>query len=156
MLMDDNYVAGLFDGEGFARIFKKVRQGHVGYYPAVGIGMTHYPVIKMLYDEFGGHLNENRHDLRNPKYRIQFCWGIHNQGVAPFLRRILPYVIVKREEVELVLALRDHIDQNPYHHKGRDVGNNRKDIRDEILAYREDLYMKCKILKKRAYPTLTD
>ena len=152
--MDDRYVAGLFDGEGFARIFKKSKGKSVGYYPAVGIGMTHYPVIKMLHKEFGGHLNENRHDLRNAKHRIQFCWGIHNQGVAPFLRRIQPYVIVKREEIDLVLALRNHIDQHPYHSERGGARNERKD-RDLILAYRESLFLQCRALKKRSFLSLT-
>jgi hypothetical protein len=74
--------------------------------------------------------------------------------VSNFLRRIRPYVIVKREEVDLVLQLRDHIDQHPYNFKGRGDGANRKD-REKILAYREKLYQACKALKKRSYPPLT-
>lgn len=156
-MLDDRQVAGLFDGEGCARIFKKVRGNHIGYYPAVFLGMTYYPIIKMLYNEFGGHLNQTRHDFDNPKNRIQFCWGIHNRGVAGFLTRVTPHLIVKKEEAELVLKLRYHIDSHPYNKQGNGHSSwQPRENRDSILAYREDLFQRCRALKKQIFPPLEE
>ena len=151
--MDDRYVAGLFDGEGYVRIFKKVRKNHTGYYIAVGLGMTYYPIIKALHEEYGGSYSENRHDLRNSKNRIQFTWHVHNKIGANFLHRIRPYVVVKKDELEIALALQDHIEKNKYISSGRNHMTERKD-RDQILAYREDLFQRIKALKKRSFPPL--
>lgn len=158
--MDDRYVAGLFDGEGFVRIarFQKPNSTHIRYAIHLGIGMTHWPVIEALKTEYGGSIHENRHDLRNPKNRIQFMWVAASQVGAAFLRRVLPYLIVKRDEAEIALHLQDHIDANPYKPAGRPKKGGvvkHREGRDDLFAYREELYQQITALKKRSYPSLT-
>ncbi len=63
--MDDQartpkYIAGLFDGEGYIRIFKKSKKNHVGYYISAGIGMCHRPTIEAFHEKFGGSLDRQR------------------------------------------------------------------------------------------------
>jgi hypothetical protein len=148
--MDIRYVAGLFDGEGYVRIarWKKPNSRHVRYQVIAGIGMTYFPVIEALRDQFGGSMNENRHDLRNPKARIQFTWHIASQTAASFFRKVLPHLIVKRDEVELALQLQDSIDK--YVHK---LGHHHKyhPDRDKIFARRADLAARIFALKKRTF-----
>lgn len=151
--MNLNYVAGLFDGEGYVYIFKKVKRNHIGYYVCTGIGMCYKPIIVTLHQNFGGHINASQH--KNPKHRTQFMWGLVNQQAAKFLRQIQPYSVVKQAEIDLALELQDHIDQNPYNFKGRGYGGNRKD-REGILAYREELLIKCKALKTQTFSPLLD
>jgi len=153
--MDDRYVAGLFDGEGVVRINRKQRGVHRGYNLHVAIGMNYYPVVKALCDAYGGSVHMNRHDLRNPKNRIQFSWIVANQKAATFLRRILPFAIVKLDEIVIALKLQDHIDANPYISAGRNHMLERKN-RDKILAYREELCIQISALKKRSFPPLTE
>lgn len=153
--MDIRYVAGLFDGEGFVRVAKwaKPNSVHVRYQVVGGIGMTHRPVIEALQAQFGGTIYANRHDLRNPKARVQFMWHFASQTGASFLRQIVPHLIVKKEEVELALELQDDIDK--YRHK---LGNQFRlnPQRDEILAYRDSLASRIHALKKRAYAPLVE
>lgn len=153
--MDDRYVAGLFDGEGYVRIsrWEKPNSKHIRYQLYLGIGMTYLPVIKMLAKEYGGTVNQNRHDLRNPKARIQFTWILASQKAASFLRRIEPYSIVKKDEIHIALRLQEHIDTNPYIPAGKNHEYERKS-RTRILAYRERLYRQIAILKKRSFPPL--
>lgn len=158
--MDDRYVAGLFDGEGYVRIarYKPSGSSHIRYAIHLGIGMTHRPVIEALQAEYGGSLHENRHDLRKPGNRIQFYWIAGSRVGAAFLRRVLPYLIVKREEAEIALLLQEHIDANPYKPTGRPKKGETKKPREglaEILAYRDDLFDRITALKKRSYPSLT-
>jgi hypothetical protein len=153
--MDDRYAAGLFDGEGYVRIarWEKPNSMHIRYQIFMGIGMCFYPVIKMLSDQYGGTINENRHDLRNPKNRIQFNWKLASQKAAAFLRRIEPYSVVKQDEINVALQLQEHIDNNPYIPTGKNHEYERKD-RAQILEYREKLYKQITLLKKRSFPPL--
>lgn len=151
--MDIAYAAGLFDGEGYVRvsIWAKPNSPHVRYAVIGGIGMTYLPVILALRDQFEGSVNQNRHDLRNPKHRIQFTWHIASQTAATFFRQILPHLIVKREEVELALQLQDDIDTNR-----RKLGSHYRPglERDAIFANRADIAAKIYALKKRTWAPL--
>jgi hypothetical protein len=151
--MDIRYAAGLFDGEGYVRVarWEKPNSPHVRYQVVGGIGMTYLPVIEALHRRFGGSINQNRHDLRNPNARIQFTWHIASQTAASFFRKALPHLIVKRDEVELALKLQDSIDE--YRHK---LGHHhvRHPERDKIFAYRANLASQIYALKKRAFAPL--
>lgn len=152
--MDDRYVAGLFDGEGYVRIAKweKPNSRHVRYQVFLGIGMTHRPIIEALHKEYGGSLNQNRHDLRSKKHRIQFTWTISSRGAVEFLNRVLPFLVVKKDEADIALKLQEHIDANPY----KSVGPVAlRDNHEKIIAHREKLYLAITALKKRSYPPLT-
>ena len=140
--MNIHYLAGLFDGEGYVYIFKKVRGNHVGYYLSTGITMCHRPLMESIHKKFGGHLNGNRAELRNPNNRTQFMWGAANKVAADFLRKIRPYVLIKGEQIDIGLTLQNHIDTIKY---------PTKEQREEVRNYRESLYQRCKILKGETF-----
>jgi hypothetical protein len=152
--MDDRYAAGLFDGEGYVRInrWEKPNSTHIRYNLFVGIGMSHLPIIQALQREYRGSLNMNRHDLRNPRARIQFTWNVASRIAATFLRRIEPHVIVKKDEVLIALRFQDHVENTPYVRLGRK--KERRENHEEIYAYREGLYREISALKKRSFPPL--
>lgn len=153
--MNIHYMAGIFDGEGFVYIFKKQiasKPHHIGYYISAGVNMTHLPTIKAFHDRFGGHLNNGRDPLKT-NHRQVFCWGVANQKAANFLKIIRPYVLVKADEIDVALALQEHIEQTQYVSPGRNHMTERPD-RAEILAYREELYQRCKALKTRSFTPL--
>lgn len=147
--MDIAYAAGLFDGEGYVRVNRWEKPGstHIRYQVIAGIGMTYLPVIEKLREQFGGAIHENHHELRNPNARTQFCWVIGSQTAAGFFRQILPFLIVKRDEVELALQLQGNIDK--YCHKFKHRAQS--DERDAVRAYREDVAAQIYALKKRTF-----
>lgn len=153
--MLDAYAAGLFDGEGYVRIatWEKPRSIHVRYQVIAGIGVTYYPVVEALQKTYGGSINQNRHDLRNQKNRIQFTWHIASQTAASFFRRVLPHLIIKREQVELALQMQDSIDK--YRHQ---LGHAHKlhPDRDRIFAERAGIAAQIRALKKEAFPALVN
>jgi hypothetical protein len=160
--MEIAYAAGLFDGEGYVRIARWEKPGsiHIRYNVIGGIAVTYLPIIQALRDQFGGSINQNRHDLRNPKHRIQFTWHIASQTAATFFRQIVPYLIIKREEVELALRLQDDIDAGQMTkfkgwHNGKSERNRNDPERLAIHAYREDLANQLFALKKRTFPPLS-
>jgi hypothetical protein len=149
------YAAGLFDGEGHVGIIKKMlasKPNHIGYYISAGITMTHYPTLKAFHDQFSGRI-DNHTPPAKPSHRQCFHWGISDRMAVTFLRAIRPYTVIKADEIDLALALGEHIKRNRYTSSGRNHMTERPN-RDAILAYRESLYLQCKQLKKRAFAPL--
>lgn len=143
--MDIRYAAGIFDGEGFVYIFKKVKRESIGYYVSVGVNMCHRPTVEAFYHRFGGHLN-NGSTRKNPTHRRLFYWGAANRMAASFLEEIRPFLVVKADEADVALQLQKHIDQHRYISPGRNHMTERPN-RDAILAFREGLFQQCKALK---------
>lgn len=139
--MDDKYAAGLFDGEGFIRINHQVikTSNHIRYNLYGGINMTYRPIIEKLYEEYGGSLHSRP---ATPPNRALFGWVIASQTAASFLRRVRPYLVVKAAEADLALEFQHNIDSNP------NCGGGRKPNRQDLLNFRDDLYLRIKALKK--------
>lgn len=147
--MSPAYFAGLFDGEGYVRVarWEKPSSTHIRYQITAGIGMTFKPVIDLLLQEFGGSIHINRHDLRNKNARPQHCWIVASQKASAFFKVIKPFLIVKRDEVELALELQGNIDK--YRHKFKNHRNTPDQL--EVRAYREKLASEILALKKRQF-----
>lgn len=153
--MDNGYVAGLFDGEGYVRIarYRKPNSSHVRYQVYAGIGMTHRPIIEQLYAAYGGSLHMNRHDERNPNHKIQFSCIWSSQKAVAFFHQIYPFTVIKKPEIEIALALQEHIDQTPYKATGK---RTLREGHDDILKFREGLFHRITALKKFSYEPFTD
>jgi hypothetical protein len=151
-MLNHEYVAGLFDGEGTIRIAKweKPNSPHIRYCLYGGIGMCHLPIIKLLQETYGGSFNENRHDKRNPRARIQFLWIVSSQKAASFLRHIQPYAIVKLDQIDLALEFQKHMDANPYRQAGR---GHLRDNHQELIDIREKFYQQMTLLKQESFPS---
>lgn len=154
-MISDQYAAGLFDGEGYVRISKweNKEKTKVRNQIYAGINMTFLPVITELKNAFGGSVHINRHSLRNPNQRDCFVWNASSLIAANFFRRILPHLIVKREEVELALELQASIDEWKFK-----LGNKwaYHPERDAVLAYRDELRHRISELKRRTFSLEVD
>lgn len=152
--MKHSYAAGLFDGEGFVRcaIWNKPNSPHVRYQIIAGVANTYRPVMEELHSQYGGYLHENRHDLRNPRNRVVFNWQVASQVASSFFHHVLPFLIIKKEQVELAMKLQDHI--NHYSLRG---GTPRMiEQRKHIYEERAALAAQIRDLKKVRYLPLVD
>lgn len=152
--MNDAYVAGFFDGEGYVRVavWEKPNSSHTRYQVNAGIANTHRPIVEDLYREFGGTFHVNRHDLRKDTFRACFHWIVASQAAVVFFRRVLPHLIIKKEQVELALQLQENI--NAYKYK---LGNQYRfhPDRDAIFAERRRIADEIKRLKHLSYDVST-
>jgi len=148
--MDERYAAGLFDGEGCIRIsrFAKPNSVYVRYNIDASIGMTYRSVIELFHKEFGGLLYHKPFNPNYPTNRPQWTVTFGSQAAATFIRRLRPHLIVKAEEADVALQLQHHIDSNPYIPAGRGRLNPN---RDAIFAFRHELFIKIRDLKKRRF-----
>ncbi len=102
-----DYVAGFFDGEGCVCITKthrKIRDTHE-YVLSTGIGNTYAPILYYLKEEFGGYIHLNLSaKKRKATYKPFFQWHITGKKARCFLEKLLPYLIVKKEQAEIGIA----------------------------------------------------
>jgi hypothetical protein len=103
------YVAGLIDGEGYIGIMKHAARP--SYSVRVDIGMTDKAeqVLKAVHRQFGGLLHH--HESKNSKWRAEMNWQLNGADAAEFLRRVLPFLILKAEQAEVAIALQEMIDE---------------------------------------------
>lgn len=152
-MLSDEYMAGLFDGEGcvMVRVWRKPNSPHIRYQPAISLGMTYRPVIEQIHRQYGGSIHLNDHSKRNKKHRAQFNWVASSQVAARVLRAMLPYLIVKKDEAELVLQLQGSLDT--WRNKLWNF-NGVHQRRDEIMAERQNIADRVAALKRRSFPTV--
>ena len=104
------YVAGIIDGEGHISIRRsmpanasKQKRLSPAYEIMVGITNTSPKLIEFLKDEFGGTvtlMNQDRPEHHKPCFR----WGLSSNQAIRFIEAIAPFLLVKKERAELVLA----------------------------------------------------
>lgn len=97
------YVAGLIDGEGCIGIQKNSK--HDLYYTEVTIGMTSkaLPILMEMKSTFGGGIQKKRD--KTDRWEEAHNWRIGGEGAASFLTKILPFLMLKRRQAELAIAL---------------------------------------------------
>ncbi len=104
MKLSLQYLAGFTDGEGCVTIgYNKTTKS---YFPVVTIANTNELIMGIIAKQFGG-----RYYVRAKfKNRKPVCiWYLSpKESVYKFLKKIHPYSIVKRDQIETVLSL-EHI-----------------------------------------------
>lgn len=89
------YFAGFFDGEGCIHIDNKHRL-------SITVSNTNERVIEMFSTIIGGTVKIR--SRRNSKQRDITRWAVSGQRAMMFLEKMLPYLVVKREEAELAIS----------------------------------------------------
>lgn len=142
MALELPYVAGLFDGEGYITINKyhHPKGTHIRYQLFVGIGMTDKPVIEAIAEQFGGMFTSYK-SPKKPTHRRVFEWRVSSKSAVPFLKAVLPWLIVKKDRANLVLKFQEHMTSNA------GVFKYQKHRREEMYAYRESVLDELKRLQ---------
>lgn len=110
MLTDLNFIvwaAGFFDGEGsvFVEISKnKNTRRRVRNLLTASVTQTSTPCLNLFKQCFGGNITpitkSRRSHMNNS---VCFVWRVRSKDAIAFLEAIAPYVVVKKEQVELAL-----------------------------------------------------
>jgi len=98
-LLSDEYVAGLFDGEGCVYCQRQWIKGKYEKYPRVHIQVSvtnqNLEVLRLLEEWFGGGTT------RKAKKSDCFHWRVTGKSdLLKFLKTVRPYLVIKRFEVE--------------------------------------------------------
>ena len=106
--MSNQYLAGLFDGEGSVTSSNNMvkRKGKKRAYPTwnirLEVNMTHKETIQYLLDTFGcGHMNFR---AKAPHQTMdQWRWRCSHRDALHCAKRMLPYSITKKEKLESII-----------------------------------------------------
>ena len=96
------YLAGLCDGEGYIGISKTKT---LNYYLRIAIKMTHEPVVRSIWYDFGGSFFPWKGEDKTI-----WTWSVSGKRAGEVAQIILPYSIVKRPEIEKSLLFLSVID----------------------------------------------
>jgi hypothetical protein len=156
MSLSLEYVAGLFDGEGWCRVQTpgmntsgvqvsgSVKRDFPSYQIIAGIAMTHRPIMLLIHEQFGGTLyGDNHYRRKDPKNRTIYRWHVTSRKAYPFLTTIVNHLVIKRDQVELAIELQNHINKhnNAMRHSSLEfragIAAHRKAIADQITALKK-------------------
>ena len=99
------YFAGLIDGEGYIGM----QSTGVGKpkKPSLEVKMTCKKTIDALQSHFGcGAIRMIPPPSANPHYKTQWRWKITHKPAISVIEQILPYMITKKDEAEIVYSNR--------------------------------------------------
>lgn len=135
------YLAGLIDGEGsfviqkqaVEKIAKSSRSKTVKYLGYFSIGMVDKEPLDLIRDTIGcGKVYEERVFDRRSVWRIRFAGRLK---LIPFIQELLPYLIVKKPQAELMLDF-----LTKWEAPGRKEHGYRALVSDQELQRREEAY----------------
>jgi hypothetical protein len=136
------YFAGVIDSDGFISIQKSVRTNKSSvtrqyYHPKVGFTSNNNAAVQvMLKDNFGGSIYTYK--PRNPNYRAWGVWQVSDKHTRDVLVALLPFLLAKKRQAELVIEFIDLCDR-----QWREMKQTQKvpyHVTDEMLALREDYW----------------
>lgn len=99
------YFGGFFDGEGCITLYST----HSGpnkrlqYTGRVSLEQAHEEVIEEMAEVFGGSYKLRKKYKENLGTRKTYEWSITGLRLAEFLKLILPYLRVKKQEAEIAI-----------------------------------------------------
>lgn len=117
------YLAGIIDGEGTFYIGRKFNHRIV-------VVNTDERIIRWLRDNIGG-LVYSRKNVKNPTWKIKYEWIIERAKVTEITKAILPFLVGKKEQAEVMIKFRESFTR---------TRGNRKSVPKEILNFRAQCY----------------
>ena len=97
-MLDERYLAGLFDGEGCVHLTTKDRLLVL----VVSISNTNKELMDKLRTEIGGRVYEQPRS--SAAHRPGYNWRVTGSKAVRFLKSMSGHLIVKREVTELAIA----------------------------------------------------
>ena len=137
--IDLAYIAGLFDGEGCIRIDRaksKTSKTRIIHRVSCQLSMANAFIPKLFQFYFGGTYGGKK---VKKGYKPQWYWVVTSFTAEAFLKVILPYLKLKREEAKLALDFQKRIPPLGTH----------KIVTDDEFVLREANFILMKSLKKR-------
>ena len=106
------YLAGLFDGEGMVGIYYKVQNGkYKSYFTLCQVTMTDVEAVMFLWLNYpGGSLFIKR--PTSPERSAQLIYRFSGRVARQFLKDMLPFCFVKKEQIKVALAFEAYYARN--------------------------------------------
>jgi hypothetical protein len=97
------WFAGLFDGEGSVVLSQRKRKDNE--YLVILVTNTSLPLLDRLHEVVGvGSITFNPKSEKNPRHQDIYTWRVGGEQAKEILRQARPWLIVKAERTDAVLA----------------------------------------------------
>jgi hypothetical protein len=149
MKISNKYIAGFVDGEGHISVVRRIKSGRNGfnYAPVIMITNTNKKVLELIRENIGGRLIESisitSYTDRDKIFRITIN---KSELVVDVLNKIIPYLIIKKEQAILVRDFCKSRIKNNKKHKQNGAGTSSKYTKKEL-----DIYSKIEKLMPRGH-----
>lgn len=144
---ENSYWAGFFDGEGSIMITKNIVNDKTHKSPIyqlqIGVATTNKQIMEKLRN-FSGFRNlivERR--FKKPNQRNAYYWGLKGDRAVTFLKRILPFLKLKREQAIVGIEFQEK------KVRPNELGGKLRALNQEELNYRELMRNKIRQLNYR-------
>ena len=141
------YVAGLIDGEGCLDLARQKRidmHGKIYYRPRLRICLTEKEIIEWLQKSFGGNITTRKGQNNN---KDTYSWSIlGKKRLLPFLRKVYPYLKIKRRQAEILVKCFKTQDSENY---TRNPFGYFPKLNEGVVEKREELYWKIRQFNQR-------
>lgn len=142
--MSKEYIAGFFDGEGMVRLNKTIIENAVYYsLQTIIVNTDIRPLIKFQ-EMYGGTVASRKKYKEN--HKVAYRWRLTTNNAEKFLQDILPYTIIKQDQIKVALEFQKHIKSIKKRYGGR---YSKTPI--EEIEKREIYFMKLQELKKQVH-----
>lgn len=144
------YAAGLVDSDGCIQIKRHVVIENTNMYRyslAILTNMCDGEAIDYLKGVFGGNVFYTRNYSKDNSFRLPvFRWEITGKKAKEFLKRILPFLRIKKTQAQLAIRFQEHVDS---------IGFNKfKPLSGHEYKFREEVYNEMKRLKTIHNPSV--
>jgi hypothetical protein len=143
------YLAGIIDGEGCIHIgyyFNK-SQKRSTYHTLIQVTSTDKPLIEWLFQHFEGKaaLYTKAQTPKNSR-QTPFVWKVTGETLTHICRMVLPYMISKKDQIEIMLKMRSTFHDQHEPKKGQ---QGIQSMSQELIDYRHSLMLQLRELHCR-------
>ena len=150
-LVELSYTAGFIDADGYISINRycprKEKTGTYGYNLRIGAVNTNKKILLWFQRKFGGFIYKRQ--VISKKHKQTYAWYLDSKKAEGFLRKIYPYLRIKKDRADIAFKFRKTFDKTKYtyiHKDGKFIDSKVPSI---ILKLRVNLRDKLKFLNRR-------
>lgn len=130
---DYAYAAGIIDGEGCIQIrktaVKRIIDGFA-YSLTILVNMCDGEALDFLFGKFGGSIYRTKNYEDGIKKLPVYRWEIRTKKAAEFLKRLVPFLRIKKAQAELAIRFQAHVKDY-----SQGISDNEREFRE--WAYQE-------------------
>jgi len=140
LMLSLQYVAGFFDGEGNISLGgsnkKAIRKNslgrtriidHIMWVRRVSIANTKLTILQQIQKQFGGTIYKHGHKP-SLDWEQGWRWNVHGGQSTRFLKKILPYLVIKRPQADVFLEFAETVRRPGQHSLPYDVIKKRHEL----------------------------
>jgi hypothetical protein len=130
------YLAGIVDGEGTFNLWKDMRSNNRNisnsYSSIFSVSNNSIPLMDFLKNNFEGNVS-------NRKGTNSFVWICHHRNLIEIIEKIVPFLIVKKEQAKIFIKFRNTYLNHRPDRLGLDI---------DTIKIRESLWLENKVLNR--------